>query len=102
MIVSTPRAACMAPPASDRSAATTSACGSLPNAACELTGSAPHGAERDAAAIQFHSYIPANRSGCAKNRYLFHDCYNILTMAETLNTRVTSLEESMRRVFIAH
>src|SRR5580658_7073137 len=30
-----------------------------------------------------------------------HDCYNGRIMAETLNTRVTSLEESMRRVFTA-
>jgi len=51
--------------------------------------------------VQFHAYIPANRSGCAKNRYLFHDCYNSRIMAEMPETRAASLEESMRRTFAA-
>ena len=88
MMVSAPRAACAAPPASDKSAATTSACGSFPKTLREFAGRASYGAKRDAAAIEIHSHIPANRTGCPENRYFIHDCYNGLIMPESPNTRV--------------
>jgi hypothetical protein len=67
----------------------------------ELARSAPDGAERDTAAIQFHAHIPADRARCAKDRDFLHDCYNSRIMAEMPDTRATSLEESMRRTFAA-
>ena len=50
--------------------------GHLSECRSELAGRAPHGAERHAAAVQFHPHIATDRSGCAKNRYFIHDCYN--------------------------
>src|SRR5262249_42457839 len=40
--------------------------------------------KRHAAFAQFRADIAANRSGCAKDRYLVHDCYNSPKMIQTL------------------